>query len=543
MKILNKKLFIVGLGLATASLSISCSDFLDETNRESLSIDAARKNAETFDQLLAYVYEVSRNNTTRYASDMLYVLEDLGTDIITRASPVTGTDALNDYVDLNASNYALQVYWGNQYANISAVNTLLDNAESIAGVDENTLNTGVAEAKFFRAWAYFNLVENFGDIPLVLTQATEAKTDYARAPQEEVYVQIVADLEDALAGVDDQPSEYGRVSKDAVRHLLSKVLLTRGYKTFAVSGDFERAADLAETVLANHPLVSSFESLVDIDNQRNQEVIFSYLFGSETSSIGWGNTKHMLYKFEYFNYPGLARGTLYQNGIGRMPTPFFFDMFEDDDERDDATLRYVLYADQASSDGQIQIGDTAMYFPKTAWSQSDIDTKPYVVINPEKYLINDGVTNTHYPMFKKFDNPGAPFVYADQPALGTRDMVMMRGGEACLIAAEAYLGMGNNDQAATLLTTLRGRAGIQTPVAASDVNIDFILDERARELIGEVNRWMDLKRTGKLVERTLAHNPHAALNQALSSKHLLRPIPQYEVDASGGSIEQNEDYK
>lgn len=69
------------------------------------------------------------------------------------------------------------------------------------------------------------------------------------------------------------------------------------------------------------------------------------------------------------------------------------------------------------------------------------------------------------------------------------------------------------------------------------------MDERARELAGEANRWMDLKRTGKLIERTLANNPHAALNGALEQKHLLRPIPQAEIDNSGGSISQNPGYE
>ena len=99
-----------------------------------------------------------------------------------------------------------------------------------------------------------------------------------------------------------------------------------------------------------------------------------------------------------------------------------------------------------------------------------------------------------------------------------------------------------NHTAAQRLTELRTRAGLTTAVEPGDVTIDFILDERARELTGEVNRWMDLKRTGKLVERTLAHNPHAAFNNALNSKHLLRPIPQTEIDNSGNSITQNEGY-
>jgi hypothetical protein len=74
------------------------------------------------------------------------------------------------------------------------------------------------------------------------------------------------------------------------------------------------------------------------------------------------------------------------------------------------------------------------------------------------------------------------------------------------------------------------------------VNLDVILDESAKELAGEVSRWMDLKRTGRLIERVLAYNPHAALNRALLPKHLVRPVPQSEVNVSSGAIAQNPGY-
>ena len=538
---MKKSIYTSALALLlTGTLVTGCDDFLDETNRKGISIPSSRENTETFLQLVNYTYEITRENTTHYQPDMLYVLEDLGTDIVTRASPLTGVDAINDYVDMNASNYVMQVYWANQYKQIAAANTLLANADLIDGVEESLKTRGVGETKFFRAWSYFNLVENYGGVPIVTEPITTAQSDFTRAEEQEVYELIVSDLNDAINAVDENPEEFGRVSKDAARHLLSKVLLTRGYKSFAASDDYTRAIALAETVIANHPLEPTFADVVDIENQRNDEVIFSFLFGSETSSVGWGNTKHLLYKFEYFNYSGLERGTLYQNGIGRMPTPYFFNMFDPEDTRNDETLRYVLYADQAE-DG-LEVGDTAIYFPKTAWSQERIDSKPYTVINPDQYLVNDGVTNVHWPMFKKFDDPGAPFVYANERALGDRDMVMMRGAEAYLIAAEAALQNNDAGAAATYLNAVRSRAGITTSLTAADVDIALILDERARELIGEVNRWMDLKRTGTLISRVLEYNPHAALNNAITEKNLLRPVPQAEIDASGKTISQNPGY-
>ncbi|HET7896430.1 MAG TPA: RagB/SusD family nutrient uptake outer membrane protein, partial [Flavisolibacter sp.] len=66
-------------------------------------------------------------------------------------------------------------------------------------------------------------------------------------------------------------------------------------------------------------------------------------------------------------------------------------------------------------------------------------------------------------------------------------------------------------------------------VQASDLSIDFILDERSRELCGEMVRWWDLVRTDKLLERVRLHNPEAAPN--IQQKHVLRPIPQAQIDA------------
>ncbi|WP_442844917.1 RagB/SusD family nutrient uptake outer membrane protein [Leeuwenhoekiella sp. H156] len=267
---MKKSIYTSALALLlTGTLLTGCDDFLEETNRQAISIPSSRENTESFIQLVNYIYEITRENTTHYQPNMLYLLEDLGTDIVTRASPLTGTDAINDYVDMNASNYVMQVYWANQYEQIAAANTLLANADLIDGVEESLKNRGVGEAKFFRAWSYFNLVENYGGVPVVTEPITTAQSDFTRAEEEEVYELIVNDLNDAISAVDENPEEFGRVSKDAARHLLSKVLLTRGYKSFAASDDYTRAIALAETVINNHPLEPTFADVVDIENQRN----------------------------------------------------------------------------------------------------------------------------------------------------------------------------------------------------------------------------------------------------------------------------------
>jgi hypothetical protein len=546
MKYSNYK--IIGILLTASILGTACDSYLEEENKSSKTIELALSDPQTFNQLVASVYERARETTTRYESNVYYQLEDLGTDIVTRGTTVSGVNDINDYVEFTSLNSTLYFYWRNQYSIISAANVAIDNADLIQGVVPTTKTAGVGEAKFFRAMSYFNLVENFGGVPLVLNQVKTSTTDYTRATEEAVYTQILKDLDEALAGVNETATTYGRVTKDAVRHLQSKALLTRGYKTFGVPADFTNAATLAETVISHHALVSTFASLTSIANQRNSEVFFSYLFGSSSVSRGWGNSRHQLYKFPYYDYPGMIRGNLYQKGLDPLPTLFFYNLFDDNDQRADATFRREIIADKdyASTVNGVPVtvtaGNRAIYFPKVAWTPAQIAAVPYKVINPDKYFVVDGVTNAHTPMFKKFDEPGVAFKQPNELSEGTRDMVIMRSGEAYLIAAEAYLKSSNPTTAAARLTTLRTRAGLVTPVTSGQVTLDFILDERARELIGEANRWMDLKRTGKLIERTLLYNPHAAMNNALKAKHLLRPIPQYEIDNTHGSITQNPDY-
>ena len=162
----------------------------------------------------------------------------------------------------------------------------------------------------------------------------------------------------------------------------------------------------------------------------------------------------------------------------------------------------------------------------------------------------------------KFWEPGIP--YGD--AFGTFDFALFRSAEAYLIASEAILkgassgSLGNAEAYYNAIVdrALGTNAG-SDPMRAKEpenvgslealsyrangnLDIDMILDERARELLGEYDRWNDLKRTGKLIERTTLMNPWTAGIGQMKEYHYLRPIPQHEIDRSIPSISQNEGY-
>ncbi|MCO5235964.1 MAG: RagB/SusD family nutrient uptake outer membrane protein [Chitinophagaceae bacterium] len=221
-----------------------------------------------------------------------------------------------------------------------------------------------------------------------------------------------------------------------------------------------------------------------------------------------------------------------------------------------------------------QPGDTVIVYKP--WNQPaltpaerglDIEggTKKYSVINTDEFgnRLSTGAYRGDFPFMWKFWQPGIS--YGD--GYGTDDEIIFRSAEAYLIAAEAILkgatggALGGADvyYNKVLDRALGANAGADPHCAAdpgdvssltaasyransSNLTIDMILDERARELMGEYSRWFDLKRTGKLIERTKKYNPWTALNAQISDKHYLRPIPQSEIDLSSPTIEQNTDY-
>ncbi|NCU03454.1 MAG: RagB/SusD family nutrient uptake outer membrane protein, partial [Chitinophagaceae bacterium] len=124
-----------------------------------------------------------------------------------------------------------------------------------------------------------------------------------------------------------------------------------------------------------------------------------------------------------------------------------------------------------------------------------------------------------------------------------KDFILMRLGETYLLKAEAQLKQNNTTGAATTINIIRARANA-TPVTGAQINMDFILDERARELLAEENRRMTLMRTGTLVERIKRLNVQT-INPVvgLLPKHLLMPVPQTEINLNKDAIlEQNPDY-
>ncbi len=305
--------------------------------------------------------------------------------------------------------------------------------------------------------------------------------------------------------------------------------------------------------------------------------------GDVTGARTQGNDYHSIFGGSGENTPGnLGRSSAYNRHLDRfITTPAMYRLY--DPQMDtryhhnfvDAqyALRNVPGFNTGNGTIDIATGDTVLLF--RPWNdpapleEKGMDvggTKPYAVINNDEIGVIDvspfhGAYQT--PLMWKFWEPGIP--YGD--AFGTLDFILFRSAEAYLIAAEAIVKGASNGQLGgadvyynTIVDRALGANAGADPMGAANpadvtslaaasyratpgsLTIDQILDERAREFLGEYMRWYDLKRTGKLIERTSAMNPWTALKGAMEGFHFLRPLPQHELDRSSPSISQNTGY-
>lgn len=494
---------------------------------------------------------------TFYGTELGGNLSVAGTDEFT-----AGADADRDYntysSNLSPTKGNLATVWSNCYIAINTCNAVINRAPEINGMDETLKTTRVAEARFLRAQYYFLLVQLFGPVHLNLEETVGVVTAASRAPVATIYSTIIDDLNFAVANLPVTSTDYGRAIKPAAQHLLAKVYLTRA----GIDGntdDYAKAAELAKSVITGY----SFKLLDDFADvfaqgtgEKNNEVIFSVQYSNNILLNGDGNQAHLFFLFSYDTFSGMQRDLANGRGYKRFkPTSFNLTTLYDHqlDTRWDKTFKRVYLCNKAGNytiNGHsvaMKLGDTAIYFPDVELTAAQIAKKNYNVYPPSK------VTETAYPTLTKFLDPLRP----DASTIpGIRDFILFRLADTYLIAAEGLMMSGHSDEALTYINTVRRRAAKKgntdaetaanrkaMEITAAQLNLDFILDERARELNGEHQRWFDLVRTKQLVTRVKKYNTLGAPN--IKDYHMLRPIPQTQIDRTDGglnSFSQNPGY-
>ena len=378
------------------------------------------------------------------------------------------------------------------YAGLTRANYILEHKNNIEFTGKDVI---LAEARFLRAFYYFELVKFFGDVPLIIDKrlgVLEA-TSPPRTPKVEVYAQIEADLI-AASQVLEMSAVKGHATKGAAMSLLGKAYLYQN--------KFDLAAATLDTVIGwgYYALVDNYEEMFTAANENNAETVFDIEYsGLEGGGYGClicleGNAAPGFQGIRQYEGPVYGDGNSYN-----LPTQDLYDAFATNDPRRDFTIL-------------------------------DIEAFIAAQADPESitYAIGAGGHTGYYnnKYIKRQGEIGLP----DNDLTSPVNYRAIRYSDVLLMAAEAHFQSGNTGTAQQLVTQVRVRAGVQ-PVSVS--TIDVIYNERRLELGGEGHRFFDLVRTGKAAE---------AIEGFQTGKHELFPIPQVEIDLVGGTWAQNPGY-
>ncbi|EAZ82622.1 RagB/SusD family nutrient uptake outer membrane protein [Algoriphagus machipongonensis] len=470
-----------------------------------------------------------------------------GTDIYTNGAD-GGWKFMNTYTNqFDSQNGHVRELWDEFYRGINTCNAVIDRSVNVTGVSEDVLKQRIAEAKFIRAHHYFILVQLFGGVDLQLSETEVPTKEVTRATVATVYSAIIQDLQEAIPNLEAKAksSDYGRATRPAAEHLLGRVYLTKGTSEAAESSDFANAEPLLQSVIDNYGLIllPDFADVYAFGNEINDEVIYSVQYTRDPLTNGGGNNAHVFFLMEYDVQPGMIRDTENGRPFKRYrPTNYTLDVIFAERENDsrykksyrDAFLSnrpgtYNTTFDKSKETVTFAQGDTTMWLPGYNMSEAERAQYPYQVLTPELY------TERLFPALRKHMDPGR----ADRTQFeGGRDYIAMRLADTYLLLAESQFRQGKMDLAAENLNMVRRRAAFpgkeaEMEISASDVTFELITEERARELIGEQTRWLDLKRWGILVERVKLYNPQGAPN--IQDFHTLRPIPQNQIDRAEGN--------
>ena len=556
-----KSRLIILTVLMAAFVSQSCEKFLEEELVSDVSASSYYTTPSGFLDAVNATYSYTKN---LYGPERSFSMMVFGTDTYTNGAD-GGHKAINRYDGgLNPGESFFRDFWQRSYQGINQANAVINRSKDLA-IDDAVKTARIAEVRYLRALYYYVIVRTFGDAHLTLEETEGVEIEANRTAQSEIYSQaIIPDLEFAIANLPAVQDDYGRATKPAAQFLLAEALLTRSYKSFADGGDASRAESLFSNVINDYDfkLVDDFADLFDLNNEENTEVVWN--IQNSKSQVdegidGEGHRGHLYFLMEYDVRPGMTRDITNGRPWKRFkPTDFLLSLWDRQiDARYDKTFKHAWISNNAGNipvwtaeeaaagyvdaslvgQAKFEVGDTAVYIPgpeeEAKWPQDRQARTRYMVITSDEY------TEKLFPSMNKWIDATRP---DRQKTQGQRDFILMRLGNAYLLRAEARLKQGNTAGAAEDINLIRSRGAwpgqeAANMITAADVTLDFLLDERARELIGEGHRWWDLVRTGKLVERVRLHNPIGGPN--IQDFHIFRPIPQTQIDRTQGGYEQN----
>ncbi len=430
------------------------------------------------------------------------------------------------------------------YQIINAANGIINRAEQNDGIDwtssvpaEESRNRIMAEARALRAWAYRHLAYGWGDVPLSLVESvgSNIRTDWERTPVAQVRRQIKEDWLFAERYLNTEASIRGRITKGAVQHYLSELYLTLGNADSALYWADQCIQTPAYKLITerygikqDQPGVAFMDMFYDGNSNReegNTEALWVWQWEFQTPGGGGSCMRRWISNTNYHAQiviDGVApiqmtvdRGG---RGIGRIAmTKWAIDLYEPEDDRgSEYAIRkfYVLKDAAGNAPNPADRLPPGYQYGDTVYMKWDVD------------ITGDNKNRRDWPHSRKFDSTPVANV---QSGNQYNDQAYLRLAETYLLKAEAQYRQGDLAGAAETLNIVRRRANAKE-ITADDVTIDFILDERSRELVFEEHRRYTLLRTGKWLERVALYNNNGG--QRASLRDTLLPIPQTVIDAN-----------
>lgn len=527
---MKKNFIIIFLILLIISVFNSCTneDFLKEIPKDRLTADNLYLTPSGFENGLNAMYSFVRqerdfpgNETAGFHGAMSWITQGATDDYYSSRYASVGWFFVYYGTYLNSTTPAVETVWDWCYEIINSANTIIGRSENsdVKWESDEQKNTIVAQARLIRAWSYRHLIYCWGDVPLTLEESTGAnvKTDWSREPKENIMKKMEEDLlfaEQYLPDIQDVP---GRLNKVVAQHYLAELYLMMEEPAKAE----EKAQAAIENpnysliterygVKADQPGVPFMDQFYDgnvFHNEGNTEVLWEMPHDRDANG-GGGNIMRRSWVIRYSANSGVSVSS--ERGRGSdfyAVTKHAWSLYEPNDDRGSiyAVYRFIL----------TDSGDTLF---------TDFESD-----EPERYKL--------WPSTRKWEdgdssNPGRDAGYNDQPYL--------RLAETYLLLAEAQFLQEKNVEAAETINIVRKRSNA-SEISATDVNIDFILNERTRELLTEEHRRYTLLRLNKWLERTEEFNSQSG--SVITERDELLPIPQVVIDANlDAEIPQNPSY-
>jgi len=530
--LLSKRFFAILLPLI---LFTSCeADFLEDKLLSDTSVDFLYSSPEGLENAVVGLYTLNRRiyEDGRLNGTIPLILQaksDLSAGItgeVSLYSRLLWGASLGDFGTAEGVN----AYWVYYYEIVDRANAVIQGAENLTDIDEDRRNQILAEAKTMRANSYFILYRLFNNI-FVNTNPTTPENAFDlpqnKSSEEEIFTLLRADLDFAIENLSYNPEQFGRWSQGSARHLRAMVAMWES--------DWTEAAAQTDAIIqsGNHSLTATTQEVFAGD-LNHPETLFAVNF--EFQTIGGGAPHIMNWNMvsSYADAPGLVQ-SVENGGAGAgfiSLNQYLIDLLNEDsnDSRKDRGY-YIFeyeYNDEASLPEGKQLGD-----PLDLYENSETDQNEFMLYYRRQ---NPGV-------IKFFDENVEP---TDRNHF--KNIMVYRLAETYLMGAEAHMMLGNTSKALEYLNAVRTRANT---APASEIDLQAILDEGARELAFEGQRWFTLKRTGKLFEFLSDHMNNDNLNESYpegNPKVILReymqnwPIPQQQIDLLGPNYPQNDGY-